>query len=59
MTSSFSLSTKTIFAGGRSRHQFGVFPGIGFEACGEVGHDWESGEQPNPDRRYCLAGVRR
>jgi len=41
MTSSFSLSTKTIFAGGRSRHQFGVFPGIGFEACGEVGHDWD------------------
>ena len=41
MTSSFSLSTKTIFAGGRSCHQFGIFPGMYFKACGEVGHAWD------------------
>jgi hypothetical protein len=41
MTLSFSLSTKTIFAGGRSRHQFGIFLGMCFTAWGQEGHDWD------------------
>ena len=44
MTSSFSLNIKMIFAGERSRHQFGVFPGMYFKACGESGPRLGSGE---------------
>jgi hypothetical protein len=34
MTLSFSQSAKTIFAGRRSRHQFGIFLGMYFKALG-------------------------
>jgi len=44
MTLSFSPSTKTIFAGGRSCHQFGTFPGMYFKACGVSGPRLGSGK---------------
>jgi hypothetical protein len=41
MTLGFSQSTKTVFTGGRSRHQFGVFPGCPSKLAGQAGHDWD------------------
>jgi hypothetical protein len=41
MTLSFSFSTKTNFAGGRSRHQFGIFRGCVSRLAGQEGHDWD------------------
>ena len=59
MTSSFSLNTKMIFAGERSRHQFGIFLGMYFNACGANGPRLGLGELFNPDCRDCVTGVRR
>ena len=44
MTLSFSQSAKTIFACGRSRHQFGIFLGMYFKACGVNGPRFGLGE---------------